>query len=162
MTKKERSLSADDSSACATVVSDDDELSVDGSAIVEAGVRAGRRSGGAKSKSQSKTKSKAVLFVGLAATALVVGLSVGLVNNSKKKRGSAIAAATQHGQTSSSDDAQFEVFVTEHGFECTEHAACRCYDEEVCDQNRKGVFTTHTLEYDECETECLATEGCNG
>ena len=176
--KKERRLSSD---SIATEISD--ELSVDGGFAIEAGA-----AGSSSIKTKTKTinngdKRKQILFafIGLVIVALVVGLSVGLTKHDSSPKPQQVTSGTQS-SADKKDSAQDEkpksssagtpttsptpnptnaIFLTDGGFECTEHSSCRCYDEEVC-ESRKGVFSTHTLEYDECEKKCLAEEDCNG
>lgn len=181
--KKERSLSSDDS--IATEISD--ELSIDGGFAIEAG--AAGSSSYKTTSTDNGDKRKRILFTvitGLVVVALVACLSVGVVGVAKKRdsdpKGQQVTSGTQS-SADKKDIAQDDkkpksssvgaptasptpkptnaIFYTDGGFECTEHASCRCYDEEVC-ENRKGVFSTHTLEYDECEKKCLTEEDCNG
>lgn len=175
--KKERRLSSD---SIATEISD--ELSIDGGFAIEAGAA---ESSSIKTKTTNNgDKRKRVLFafIGLVVVALVVGLSVGLTKRDSFPKPQQVTSGTQSSADmkditqdkkpkSSSAGTQTAsptpkpptnaIFLTDGGFECTEHASCRCYDEEVC-EGRKGVFTTHALEYDECEKRCLADEDCNG
>ena len=174
--KKERRLSSD---SIATEISD--ELSVDGGFAIEAGA-----AGSSSIKTKTKTinngdKRKQILFafIGLVIVALVVGLSVGLTKHDSSPKPQEVTSGTQSSAdkkdiaqksksssagtptTSPTPNPTNAVFLTDGGFECTEHASCRCYDEEIC-ESRKGVFSTHTLEYDECEKKCLVEEDCNG
>ena len=178
--KKERRLSSDDS--IATEISD--ELSVDGGfdIAIEAGAAGYKQA--TSTNNGDKRKRTIFAFIGLVVVALVVCLSVGVVGLTKRDSDPKGKQATPGTESSAdkNDVTQDEkptsssvatptasptvkptnaIFYTDGGFECTEHASCRCFDEEVC-ENRKGVFTTHTLEYDECEKKCLAEEDCNG
>ena len=179
--KKERCLSSDGS--IATEISD--ELSIDGGfdITIEAGAAGYKQA--TSTNNGDKRKRTLFAFIGLVVVALVVCLSVGVVGLTKRDSGPKGQQPVTSGTESSADKndvAQDEkatsssvgtptatptakptnaIFYTDGGFECTEHASCRCFDEEVC-ENRKGVFTTHTLEYDECEKKCLAEEDCNG
>ena len=180
--KKERRPSSDDS--IATEISD--ELSLDGGfdIAIEAGAAGHKQATSANSG--DKRKRTLFAFIGLFVVALVVCLSVGVVGLTKKRdsdpsKGQQVTSGTESSAdkkdiaqdekpTSSSVDTPTAsptakptnaIFYTDGGFECTEHASCRCFDEEVC-ENRKGVFTTHTLEYVDCEKKCLAEEDCNG
>ena len=180
--KKERRPSSDDS--IATEISD--ELSVDGgfAIAIEAGAAGYKEA--TSTNNGDKRKRTLFAFIGLVVVALVVCLSVGVVGLTKKRdsdpsKGQQVTSGTES-SADKKDIAQDEkpksssagtptasptpsptnaVFLTDGGFECTEHASCRCYDEEIC-ESRKGVFSTHTLEYDECEKKCLVEEDCNG
>ena len=180
--KKERRLSSDDS--IATEISD--ELSIDGGfdIAIEAGAAGYKQA--TSTNNGDKKKRSLFAFIGLVVVALVVCLSVGVVGLTKKRdsdpsKGQQVTSGKES-SAEKKDIAQDEkpksssvgtatasptakptnaIFYTDGGFECTEHASCRCFDEEVC-ENRKGAFTTHTLEYDECEKKCLAEEDCNG
>ena len=173
--KKERRLSSDDS--IATEISD--ELSIDGVSAIEAGGAAGSSSIKATTiNNGEKRKQILFAFIGLVIVALVVGLSVGLTKHDSNPKGQQVSQSSADKKDIAQDkkpktstvgtptatptpNPTNAVFLTDGGFECTEHASCRCYDEEVC-ESRKGVFSTHTLEYDECEKKCLAEEDCNG
>ena len=166
--KKERRLSSD---SIATVLSD--ELSLDGSLSLEAGADG---TSIAKAKIiHNGNRKKRVLFasVGLVVVALVVGLGVGLTKRDSSPKPQEVTATQSSPDDEPKDSSNIgtptasstpkptnAVFLTNNGFECTEHAACRCYH-EVCESS-KGVFTTNALEYGECEEKCLAEEVCNG
>lgn len=166
--KKERSLSSD---SIATVLSD--ELSLDGSLSLEAGAD-GTSIAKAKIIHNGNRKNRVLCSsVGLVVVALVVGLGVGLTKRDSSPKPQEVTATQSSPDDEPKDSSNIgtptasstpkptnAVFLTNNGFECTEHAACRCYD-EVCESS-KGVFTTHALEYGECEEKCLAEEVCNG
>ena len=155
--KKERRLSSD---SIATVLSDD--LSLDGSLSLEAGA-GGTSIAKAKIIHNGNRKRRVLFSVGLVVVALVVGLSVGLTKRDSSPKPQEPKDSSNIGTPTASPTLKptNAVFLTSNGFECTEHAACRCYDEEVCESS-KGVFSTHTLDYSECEEKCLAEEVCNG
>ena len=178
--KKERSLSSD---SITTEISDD--LSIDGGFAIEAGAD-GSSSYKAKTiHNGNKRKPVLFAFVGLVVVALVVGLSVGLTQQDSHPKGQEVTSGTQSSTPKNSDAKDTKkdekpksslagkptasptqmptnvIFMTENGFECTEHASCRCYDEQVC-ESKKGVFTTHTLQYGECEKKCAAEKECTG
>ena len=174
--KKERRLSSD---SIATEISD--ELSIDGVSAIEAGAAGSSSIKATAINNGDKRKQILFAFIGLVIVALVVGLSVGLTKHDSSPKPQQVTSGTQS-SADKKDSAQDEkpksssagtpttsptpnptnaIFLTDGGFECTEHSSCRCYDEEVC-ESRKGVFSTHTLEYDECEKKCLAEEDCNG
>ena len=178
MSKKEQRLSSDEDDASIATEASDDELSLAdaGSFVIEAGAAAGSRSWrkqGASIASGDRRKRISLAVTGLAIVALVVGLSVGIAKGRQGTPGGTPSSADgkdiaqQDKKKPKSPTARptlkptNAVFYTAGGFECTEHASCRCYDEEVC-QDRKGVYSTHTLEYDACEKKCLAEEDCNG
>ena len=175
MSKKEQRLSSDEDDASIATEASDDELSLAdaGSFVIEAGAAAGSRIYKQGTSTGDRRKRISLAVTGLVIVALVVGLSVGIAMGRQGTPGGTPSSADgkdiaqQDKKKPKSPTARptlkptNAVFYTAGGFECTEHASCRCYDEEVC-QDRKGVYSTHTLEYDECEKKCLAEEDCNG